>query len=382
MRYDAASRERGAVAAASVLAASAMASAADGTVLAPVLEVAKSLIGVARTAANLRRDILETIEYCVAVVRIVIEAGERASLTQPLREVLEQLRADVEGVGNVAERFVSPNRGRWRLLRNSRDQGTLDELRKNLNDKLKLAMRALAALAAGPSAPPAGQEARVRGEVPKIPRTYVRRAADDSVVQDLVDPERPASSCHCVWGMGGAGKSLLAASVVRDGRTLSSFKQGVFWITVGKAGTREQVAVLLEHLSMLFERTSRGRSYRWPSCFSGADDASHHLRRALGDRRCLVVLDDVWHGEVVDSFAATGFHLLVTTRKREVVRRGWSGTFTEVLGMEDREALELLRAASQATGPLPEHEARSVSSLAGSGVVQGIGDSRRADYPG
>lgn len=76
---------------------------------------------------------------------------------------------------------------------------------------------------------------------------------------------------------------------------------------------------------------------------------------------CLVVLDDVWHEDIIDSFAATGFHLLVTTRRRAVVPRRWSGTFTEVRGMEDEEALDLLRRASEAAGPLPEHEATSVS---------------------
>lgn len=361
LRYDDARRESGVVTVVSVLAANAMAEAADEANLAPVLEVTKGLIGIARTAASLRQEVLETIEYCVAISRCVIEVGKQGSLPQPVRELLGVVQIDMMEVTQLARRFGSSSGRRWQLLRNSQDRKTLEELRKRLRDKLVLITRSIVVLGVSSSYAPASQEVRVRGEALKVPSTYVRRAMDDSVVEDLTDPSRSASSCHCVWGMGGAGKSLLAASVVRDGRTLSSFKQGVFWITVGKAGTKEHVEFLLEHLSMLLERTQAKRLFRRPSHSEDTDGLIHHLKRARGDSRCLVVLDDVWHREVVDSFAATGFHVLVTTRRREVVRGRRCGHFTEVPSMTDGEALELLGTASQAAGPLPEHEARSVS---------------------
>lgn len=361
LRYDDARRESGVVTVVSVLAANAMAEAVDKTALAPVLEVGKGLIGIARAAASLRQDVLETIEYCVTISRCVIKVCKQRSLPQPIRELLGAVQVDMMEVTQLARRFSSPVWRRWQLLRLSQGQTIVDELKKRLKNKLILIMRGIVVVGVNSSCPPASQEVKVRGEVPRIPSTYVRRAMDDSVVEDVIDPGRPASSCHCVWGMGGAGKSLLAASVVRDERTLSSFKQGVFWITVGKAGMRDQVEVLLEHLSMLFERAQAKGLFRRPSHSENTAGLIQHLKRARGDGRCLVVLDDVWHREVVDSFAATGFHVLVTTRRREVVRGERCGHFTEVPSMTDGEALELLGTASQAAGPLSEHEARSVS---------------------
>lgn len=362
LRYDEAKRESGAVTVRSVLAANAAGNFADGTYLAPVLEVTKGLIGIARTAAHVREDILGLIEHCIAISRCIVEAGARGNLPQEIRDTLGDLQADMEAVARIAQRFSSSGCRCWRLVHNPHDQGALHDLRGKLRDELKRILVALTVAIANPGAPPAKSEARIRGDVPKLPSTYVRRTLDDSVVEDLVDPGRPSSSCHCVWGMGGGGKSLLASSVSHDERTLSSFKQGIFWVTVGNAATEDKVVILLERLAMLFGRASTGRIPRLPDYSRGADDIVHHLRKARGDGRALVVLDDVWHEDVVTHFASTGFHMLVTTRRHNVVSPKWQGTFTEVRHMADEEALELLRQASHAAGPLPQLEAISVSS--------------------
>lgn len=72
------------------------------------------------------------------------------------------------------------------------------------------------------------------------------------------------------------------------------------------------------------------------------------------------MLDNVWGVEVVNAFASTGFHVLVTTRQRTVVSPGHSGLCTKVGDMSEEDALEVLRKASQAHGLLPDEEARQV----------------------
>ncbi|CAN0416302.1 unnamed protein product, partial [Ectocarpus sp. 13 AM-2016] len=74
----------------------------------------------------------------------------------------------------------------------------------------------------------------------------------------------------------------------------------------------------------------------------------------------LVVLDDVWEREVVDTLKLTGLQLLVTTRDRSVV--SMPGECVEVGDMEENEALEVLRVGCGASKnlELPRAEALQV----------------------
>lgn len=42
--------------------------------------------------------------------------------------------------------------------------------------------------------------ATVPSEAPDLPVPYLRRVADDSVVSNLTDTERPPSAVHCILG--------------------------------------------------------------------------------------------------------------------------------------------------------------------------------------
>ena len=93
--------------------------------------------------------------------------------------------------------------------------------------------------------------------------------------------------------------------------------------------------------------------------FNSVDDVIQHVTRVVSEdtRPRLVVLDDVWEREVVDTLQPTGLQLLVTTRRSSVVSA--EGGRTDVGDMDRGEARELLKKKSGAVA-LPETEADQV----------------------
>eukprot|EP00752_Nemacystus_decipiens_P005303 g4810.t1 len=92
--------------------------------------------------------------------------------------------------------------------------------------------------------------------------------------------------------------------------------------------------------------------------------APYDLTRIVSEdaRPRLVVLDDVWEREIVDTLQATGLQLLVTKRRTSVV--AVEGGRTDVGNMNRREAREVLKKKSGAVA-LPESEADQVAEACG-----------------
>lgn len=360
LKYDAATSESGVAAVGAVLVENAISDAVSETPFEPVLTVVQSLINVARTSANLRKDILDNIEYFVAITKCVIVISKKGNLPDPVKEIVAELQDDVKKVSEIAQRFVSPIWFFFKCVRNTQDKGELENIRQKSVDKLRFISRILVTTEFTST----NENARVPREVPRLPRAYVRRDEDDSVAEDLIDTSHPDFCCHCVWGMGGVGKTLLASSVLHDERVRRSFRGEVYWVNVGEKALTGTLPRLLETFAEGFVERTAGRSLDWPDSLHGTEEIVRHLQWARRDSRCLVVLDDVWYEEVINAFASAGFHLLVTTRRRTVVPKKWSRGFkgfTELRSMENETAVELLKKESQAAGPLPEHEARLVS---------------------
>jgi predicted ATPase len=112
-----------------------------------------------------------------------------------------------------------------------------------------------------------------------------------------------------VYGLGGIGKTVLAAAVARSHAVRQRFPDGVLWLTLGQepelTTLQAQVARELEHDEVF---TSAGQGHR-------------RLRELLADRAVLLVLDDVWdieHARKLDMIGERG-RLLMTTRNHEVL---------------------------------------------------------------
>lgn len=111
----------------------------------------------------------------------------------------------------------------------------------------------------------------------------------------------------------------MSSLVVQYGRVRGSSINGVFWMAVGHEG--KNVALLLEHLANRLARVPADKLRRCPDRLGGAEKALLHLSavHVENDLMCLVASDHVRDVEVVNAFASTGFHVLLTTGKRTTV---------------------------------------------------------------
>ena len=133
-------------------------------------------------------------------------------------------------------------------------------------------------------------------------------------------------------GMGGIGKTVLAAAIVQDEDIRRAFPDGVFWLTFGQQpkliARQLQLANWLGDEKAAFQDTQQGKA---------------RLEELLRNSACLVVLDDIWDAHHISAFDVFcgGNRLLVTTRFRNVVAAiGADELQLDVL--EDDQALALL----------------------------------------
>jgi WD40 repeat protein len=183
--------------------------------------------------------------------------------------------------------------------------------------------------------------------IPPLPEKerYLKRDAVLTACRDLllgsamsgvaITAPAPARSKVALRGMGGAGKSVTAIALARDEKVRKAFSDGLIWIEVGQAsagaaGKRSEVkAKLARRLGLSFEAES---------------DATDLINDALASRRCLIILDDVWHPNDVNWVNLTGSEsrLLITTRHRDVAHALNAEEYS-LERFNENESLELLQ---------------------------------------
>jgi len=132
-------------------------------------------------------------------------------------------------------------------------------------------------------------------------------------------------------GMGGIGKSVLAATLCHEIEVRRNFPDGIAWVTLGQkpnivALQRDLVAALGGNTT--FDSISLGRS---------------RLSDALRDKAVLLVIDDVWerhHSEAFDALASR-CRMLITTRDASIIT-ALGGTHHPIGVLTDGEARALL----------------------------------------
>jgi NB-ARC domain/SEFIR domain len=152
--------------------------------------------------------------------------------------------------------------------------------------------------------------------VPELPPHYLSRAADLIGLKQklLAGGASVAITGHGqavgVQGMGGIGKTVLAAAQAYDLEVRKAFPDGIYWLTIG-----QKPSVLLLQ-GQLLQRL--GVSERAVNTVQEGKDT---LREAFEARRALVVIDDVWTIDHADAFSVTAplARLLITTRNNEVL---------------------------------------------------------------
>ena len=149
--------------------------------------------------------------------------------------------------------------------------------------------------------------------VPSLPPHFLPRPEEMAPLAEtiLADVRKPtvitsAKQTTALQGMGGVGKSVLAAAFARACETRRAFTDGVIWLTFG------QQPDLVRNMALM------GQAFN--------DDPQHYLdlsrgkvrlSEVLADKVCLLVLDDIWdvaHAEAFVNALGARCRMLITTR--------------------------------------------------------------------
>ena len=135
--------------------------------------------------------------------------------------------------------------------------------------------------------PPLGP---LRTAMPALPPHFEpRREELESLAASVsADVRRPvvvtsARQTSAIQGMGGVGKSVLAAALARSAETRRAFGDGVMWLTLGR---EPNLLHSLRLVGVAFDDKL--------SDYTSPEAAASCLSRLLTDKVCLIIVDDVW----------------------------------------------------------------------------------------
>ncbi len=175
--------------------------------------------------------------------------------------------------------------------------------------------------------------------VPELPKHFLPRAPDIESLKELLFKKNDVVGITSrsyrvgVQGMGGVGKTVLASALARDEEVRRMFPDGIVWLTFGR---EPDIVALQFQVSIAIANT--------PQAFVSEQQGVTHLAKMLTDKRCLLILDDVWklaHAVPFTKGVGSNCRILITTRDEKIVRDTGAGKHRlEVLN--DEQALILL----------------------------------------
>lgn len=179
--------------------------------------------------------------------------------------------------------------------------------------------------------------------VPQLPPHYLQRnVVTNKLKKRLLSGESAKFSISGtatrigIQGMGGIGKTIVAAAIAQDADIRKKFSSGIVWVEVGK---NPAIVDLQSQICDVFEDN--------PPSINNKRQGKSHLSKLLTDKSCLLILDDVWATRDVSAFDAIGSNskLLVTTRNENVIKGVGAEDFKLDL-LDEAQSLELLRRSS------------------------------------
>ena len=172
---------------------------------------------------------------------------------------------------------------------------------------------------------------------PPFANTYKLIGRDDllqRLKQRLFDHKRVALSA--LNGIPGVGKTSLALALVHDDEVIEHFRDGILWSGLGP---EPNILSLLSHWGALLGIAAAERA-----TFSSVEAWTLAIRAAIGDRRVLLVLDDVWRLEDALALRAGGPRCayILTTRFPRLAIQFASEGVTVVEELNEADSLALL----------------------------------------
>ncbi|XP_077994598.1 apoptotic protease-activating factor 1-like [Glandiceps talaboti] len=176
------------------------------------------------------------------------------------------------------------------------------------------------------------------GGVPPKPPNFINRPMELAMIRNTLWKLKDYPGWVVVHGMGGCGKTVLAAEAVRDAELIADcFPGGVFWAHIGQIDKH----LALMKLQNLCTRLDKER--RTPP--QNIEEARDRLRTILLHQhpKSLLILDDVWRPEVAKAFDNQA-RVLLTTRDATVTDLVSGHVFKVPLtkGFNEDESKELL----------------------------------------
>lgn len=171
-----------------------------------------------------------------------------------------------------------------------------------------------------------------------------------------------AGKTVCLHGLPGVGKTSLALSLAHDADILHHFRDGILWAGLGRQPDLQATQTMWAEAIGLEPTAMRGQS--------DLGKRGQSIQRHIGLRRMLLVADDVWQVEAVQSLRVGGPHCacLITTRHMNIALDTPGDQVILVTELSAADGLQLLRALApelddsyqeplaalaQATGGLP-----------------------------
>lgn len=187
--------------------------------------------------------------------------------------------------------------------------------------------------------------------VPPLPDHYIpREAFPEPLRRALMSDGAPALGIVGVKGMGGIGKSVLAAALARDPQVQAAFPDGIVWLSIGREpnlpARQEDLYLILTGQREDFKDAEQGRFLLGP---------------ALEKKACLIILDDVWEARHAEAFPRLSpdspARYLLTTRIGEVLQRLQAQAFSLDVLEPDQALCLLADWAGQPAESLPSEAA-------------------------
>ena len=148
-----------------------------------------------------------------------------------------------------------------------------------------------------------------------------------------------------LYGEGGVGKTILAATLAYDDELRSIFTDGIFWLT------------LTQQPNLVFLQEELARAFGENDTFKDEEEGKIKLRALLAKKACLIILDDVWNANHVFDFGIPdrGLCRLLFTTRDETIIQALEAVEHKLSTLNDEMALTLLAQAAGVTkASLPE----------------------------